>query len=108
MVDDREFLYIERGFGKIPDRTHFLYNCPEITKNNFKIDRKVYLKSVSVIFVLALFQETLKNAISQPHLDSASDLPKTTLPKQTFFQKIDLIWLPSPTHQDKNDRKWIL
>ena len=29
-------------------------------------------------------------------------------PNQHFFQKVDLISLPSPSHQDKNDRKWIL
>ena len=29
-------------------------------------------------------------------------------PKTNIFQKVDLIWLPSPIHKDENDRKWIL
>ena len=101
------YLY-ERGFAQIPDRTHFLYNCPKISKKNSKIDRKVYLKSVSVIFVLALFQDDRKSAISQPHLDFSMQTFPTPLPQKSFFQKINLISPPSPIHQDKDDRKWIL
>ena len=80
-----------------PDCTHFLYNCLEIGNNNSKIDRKVYLKSVSVIFVLALFQNDLKNAISQTHLDfSMPTFPKCPSSNQHFFKKSTSYPSPAP------------
>ena len=103
--------YIERWLAKIPDRTQFLYNCPEIGKNNSKIDRKVYLNSVSVMFALALFQDDLKVQFPNPTLISACG-QSSYFSQNTHFQHVSkksiFYKVPRPSPQTKNDRTWIL
>ena len=80
-------LYRKR-IRKNPRPHPFSLQLPQISKNNSKIDRKVYLKSVSVISVLALFQNDRKNAISQTHLDfSMPTFPKCPSSNQHFLKK---------------------
>jgi len=101
-------LYRERGFGRLLDPPPYKEHLPEFPENNSKIGRKVCLNSVGVIFYFALFLDACKSGISQPQPRSRTVVKTRTIPKPTFFQKIDLILSPGPIHKDGNDRKWIL
>ena len=73
-----------------PRPPDFSKTRPKFTKNLSRIDRKVCCNSVGAIFVLALSQDDLKSAVSQPqpwfqHAANLLIFPKHTLP--TFYRR---------------------
>ena len=51
---------------------------------------------------------TLKTSNRLNFYDFSSPITRPIFPKPAFFEKVDLIFDPSPIHKDENDRKWIL